>query len=266
MRRRGALVRLEMRKTFGILFFWIALVAFCFLFTLILIPGLDASADNRTAFLLTLWPNAVSFLSVFLLPLTAILIVILGTNEFQWGTAGQHWIDGLSRVEYLRAKLIQGVMVSASFWIVTLAVVFLFVLFAGGGASPSAYLFRPSDIGLALGLALALLGFASLAVLVSVSIRSVGPAIAVFAVYVFMIEPNLTSTVMARVPDSNLQDLLPVAAFGNLLNPAAYRFMVEAGADRVAGFLSLLGTVGIAGAHSIGAIVASAVVLRVRDA
>jgi hypothetical protein len=261
MRRRWDIANVEFQKTVRYRLVWIILIAFGFFVLLAITPGYQASGEDRSVFLLNLWPSVVRDLGKLILLASSSVVLILGTNEFLWGTASQSVVDGLSRMEYLQARLIQGTFVSLSFWLLAAIVVVAVIVRGTGLAGLGEYLLIPSNILPSLGLALALWGYACFAVLVAVVVRSPGPAFAVFAGYIFLVEPGFASFIVSVTPDSGVPDLLPVSSFESVLESSAHR--AQASSPSSGSELPVQITMMVL--YAFSAVGAAALVLRKRD-
>ncbi|MBK7832401.1 MAG: hypothetical protein IPJ56_08660 [Gemmatimonadetes bacterium] len=123
----------------------------------------------------------------------SIVLILLVSSEFTWRTSRQNVIDGLSKEEFFGAKLFLLPGVGLFFFIVMVLVAGGFA-FAGtvakGVLGSTGALVRPADLALMGGSIIGLLGWASLAFLLAIAIRSSGSAIGAFFLY-FIVEQIL---------------------------------------------------------------------------
>ena len=141
----------------------------------------------------------------------AVLTILLVANEFSWRTARQNVIDGLSREQFYTGKAI---LLPA----ISLAVVFLV---SGLGAGIALWgtdlthlqgpLVGPNDLSLMGGVFLSTVGMGSMALLLSVTVRSGGPAIALLFLYMSFGERVLAQLLHRFVP--SVDPLLPFRPF-----------------------------------------------------
>ncbi|HEX4935507.1 MAG TPA: hypothetical protein VFV33_20140, partial [Gemmatimonadaceae bacterium] len=155
----------------------------------------------------------------------SIVLILLVSSEFTWRTSRQNVIDGLSKEEFFGAKLLLLPAVGLFFF----AVLCLVGGGAGlaatiakgpvGGASP---LMRPEDVALMGGALLGLLGWASLAFLLGITIRSTGSAIGAFFLY-FIVEQVLGGLAGVVSPAlAAAAGFAPNAVFKSLWEPVRY--------------------------------------------
>ncbi len=135
----------------------------------------------------------------------AVLVILLFAPEFQWRTARQNVIDGLSKEQFYWGKL----MVLPALVVLFLAVSFAI---AGVGAvvSPSAEgsssFVRRTDLSFMLGYVLLLVLWGSTGFLLAALIRASGPAIGVLMVYILV--EQIMGAVLGRI-----ESLRPVLSF-----------------------------------------------------
>ena len=163
----------------------------------------------------------------------AVILLLMVTGEFQWRTARQNVIDGLSKEQWFLGKALL---------IPVLSLLYLGVhLLIGGGfavagtdfagvTGPLIHAKHWSQLG---GAALAIVGFTSLALFVGLAVRSPGSAMAVWLFYVAILE-RLLGSALVQWSDrfKPIVRALPVTVFTELLNnlehdPAALQRAVD---------------------------------------
>jgi ABC-type transport system involved in multi-copper enzyme maturation permease subunit len=161
----------------------------------------------------------------------SVVIVLLISSEFEWRTARQNIIDGLSKEQWFLAKalLVPG-----------LTVIFLglYLLIGIGFALPGTdfHAFNTMgarDVEMLVGIILGFLGMGTLALFVSFMVRNPGPAMAVWLFYVAVLERLVAAALVAYS-----EKMKPVvrwfpatifSEFGNRLeyDPETVRKMIE---------------------------------------
>jgi ABC-type transport system involved in multi-copper enzyme maturation permease subunit len=164
------------------------------------------------------WQGIFSDDSIILLIFASIAVIMLISSEFSWRTARQNVIDGLSKEQWYWGKVLLVVLVGVVFVVTKL-------LIGGGMAALGTDLgtvggaaFPLSVVTASLGLFLAYLSVAGLALLVSVMIRSSGPAMAVWFFWITLGEQLLPSLVTRVLPATQ-------PAFGYLPFSAAQKLL-----------------------------------------
>ena len=109
----------------------------------------------------------------------SVLLILLVAAEFNWRTARQNVIDGLSKTQWYSAKLLLVPFLAILFLMTRVLMGSAFAL--AGTAMPSeAALIGPVQWSAFGGMFLAAAGYASLALFVAAALRSSGPAMAVW--------------------------------------------------------------------------------------
>ena len=196
------LVRNEWFKTRRRLAFMVTLALFAFIH--LMDHGSDFLRARRDAeFTYALpdaWGGIFSDDSVLLLIFASIAIIMLVSSEFTWRTARQNVIDGLSKTQWYWGKVILVGMVGCVFVVTKLLI--------GGGAaalgtdfgSTTGPVVPLSVLTATAGLMVAYLSVAGLALFLSVTIRSSGPAMAVWFFWITLGEQLLPSLVSRAFP------------------------------------------------------------------
>jgi ABC-type transport system involved in multi-copper enzyme maturation permease subunit len=210
------LMRNEMIKTFKRLAFWVTFVFFAFGTTMNFGESYYRAAGDpdRSFALPDAWRGIVTGDSEVALIFGSVVLLLLLSSEFSWRTARQNVIDGLSKEQFFLGK-----------WMLLPAVGLIFVatqLVIGGG-----FAFLGTDLGASSeplirsvhwstigGLFLAFLGYASIALFVSLAVRNSGPAMAIWFFYVALGEQLLAGG-LGRISDTLAEwaRFLPVNTF-----------------------------------------------------
>ncbi len=123
--------------------------------------------------------QTVSYYSSFFLMLPALLIVILVTNEYSYKTHRQNIIDGWSRLDFLKVKIILGVLLALG---CTLVVILTGLIFGfASGTSFSLHGFQ--NIGYFF---LKALSYNMIALLIALLTKRSGLGVAVFFIYTIL--------------------------------------------------------------------------------
>ncbi len=157
----------------------------------------------------------------------AVLLILLVAAEFNWRTARQNVIDGLSRTEWFAGKVLLLPVIVAIFALLRVALGGLLAGLGTASASEAALPGFPQVAALG-GSLLAGLGYGSLALFLALAIRSSGPAMAVWFAW-FAFAENLVRGALGNVFEGLRPVLgwLPIRTFGRLIpyqlyDPAAY--------------------------------------------
>jgi ABC-2 type transport system permease protein len=165
------------------------------------------------------WQGIFSDDSIILLIFASIAVIMLVSSEFSWRTARQNVIDGLSKEQWYWGKVLLVVLVGVLFLATKLLI--------GGGMAAlgtdfgvvGKTAFPLSAITASLGLLLAYLSVAALALFVAVTIRSSGPAMAVWFFWITLGEQLLPALVSRVLPATQPAfSYLPFSAAQKLLD------------------------------------------------
>lgn len=189
------LLKLEWLKIKTYKSFWI--LAGLFFISIFLVNFIVYSFVNRNAAAVGAliadtpfsFPNVwqtVSYVSGFLLFLPAILVIILVTQEFSNKTYRQHVIDGLSRQQFMLAKIYLITVLSALF---SLAVFFCCMVF--GFLAKSSFSF--ANMQYLFWFFWEVFSYSTLAFLAAVYIKKAGLAIGSFFLYSWIVEKTASS-------------------------------------------------------------------------
>ena len=183
----GAAFRSEMRKMWKRPATWVTLGLFA------LITLADLIGEYRNArkdpddpfFLPEAWSQILGEEVMVGFIFASVLVILLVAAEFNWRTARQNVIDGLSKTQWYSAKVLLLPSLSALFLALRVAVGGSFAL-AGTDLSTGAALFGAAQLSALGGMFITGLGYTSLALFAAMAIRSSGPAMAVwFAWFAF---------------------------------------------------------------------------------
>ena len=135
------------------------------------------------------WQNITFFATIrYVLIFPAIVIIILITNEFTFKTIRQNVINGMSKAEFLASKLLLILLISVVItFFVTIATVIL-GMSNTTGISMALILEKSSFI---FGFFVTILSFQIYALFFAFLLRNTGLSIAIFTLYVFIVEPIL---------------------------------------------------------------------------
>jgi ABC-2 type transport system permease protein len=225
------LLRLEFRKILTYKIFWAIIgLYFFFLGSGIALAELIINAmvndmnknipiplPHVTIYLFpAIWQNVTFFASLrYILVLPAIIIIILITNEFSNKTIRQNVACGLSRNEFLVSKLLVILTISVAITLVLSLLIFILGIthseVSGAGQVFTNFSFIPGFFILSL-------TFLAISFFFGFIFRNTGLAIALFVLYVFIIEPILSmASKIPKLHISGLSRFLPVNASLNIV-------------------------------------------------
>jgi hypothetical protein len=215
------LLRAEIRKLLPYRTVWVVLLLFAVLLAFFVSVGGNVTINGQTvgsslyAFP-GLWDKLAYVASYFHL-LLGILLIILITDEFQFRTFRQQLIDGLSPAGLVQGKLAVSALLTGFGMLVVLVVGLYFGLTNATDSSASA---AEGLFDALLRYGVQALGYLSLAALFGFLIRKSGPAILLFLLYSWVIEPLL------RLPVADHIDrYFPTKVFSSLTpNPTQALF------------------------------------------
>ncbi len=197
--------------------FWAILAAYAVVGAVQTGVRLSATADSRGVeeVLLIQWPIVATGFYALSLILVPLLLIQVTAGEFEQRTARQSVASGLSRIEFLLAKLMSGATTACLFWLVGVSVGggVVGVLAESGGGLPTA---RLEDVMLVGRLLVAEFCLASIGLFAGVLFRRTGTAIMWLAVYAVAFERAI-GDVLASVDGQLMADLLPLAALRSIV-------------------------------------------------
>lgn len=177
------------------------------------VPG-GAGGYNLLAFP-DVWHNA-AYIGGWVDSLLYIVALQSMTSEYQFRTARQHVIDGMSRLAFVRAKiLLLALFASASTLLVASSALVLGIWAGGSTAGATAF----SGLRFVPLHALQALCYLMLALLIGTAVRRTGSAALVFLGYTLLAEPLLRTLALPRgaaryLPSALFADLVPNPFFG----------------------------------------------------
>ncbi len=218
------LIKIDFRKYFYSRTFWIMIVIYLFLLVMLFIgvegflnAALKDAGKNSPATmprfslyqLPAVWQN-LTFLGGFFKIFLGIIVIISVANEFANKTIRQNIMNGLSREQFVFSKVLFAFLLSF---------VSTFILFVSGGIMGVVHtgdielmmIFQKTDF---LGAYfLELFTFGSMSLLIAFLIKKSGPAIAMLALYYYILEP-----IISRMLPGTISKYLPVVSMGNLID------------------------------------------------
>lgn len=216
--------RLELFKTCKRLATWVTYVCFM-LFTALIFGVQYAAARQSHGHAYFGYPDAlpsvltagVSVASTF----CVVLIVLLVCNEFDWKTSRQNIIDGLSKRQWLAGKVLLMATLAVALYLSQLAVGGAFAFM--GTSDLHRHPFDPTTHYLlaACGALLAMLCYASIALVICVSVRSTGPCLAIALIY--QIFDNIAARILRNQHLGAAADWLPYQIHNALTSYGQYQ-------------------------------------------
>lgn len=231
----GVLFRNEWFKTRHRLAFLVTLALFAFIHVMDFGDNvLRARRDEDYTFgLPESWSSIFSGDSTLLLIFGSIVVIMLASSEFTWRTARQNVIDGLSKTQWYWGKVIMLGLVAVIFLVTRLGIAGGAALLGTDLAQPPGQIFPLSALVAAAALLLAFLNVGSLALFCALTIRSSGPAMAVWFFWITLGEQLVPSLIIRVLPAAEpVLGMLPfnasqqVLAFWKFDGPT-YQGMVE---------------------------------------
>lgn len=144
------------------------------------------------------WQSIFSEPSVLGLFFSATILILLITSEFNWRTARQNVIDGMSKEQWFAAKLLLVPAIAILFIVAQAGIGGTLAGLATDLRAPGASVIGPHDLQALAGVALASLGMTAMGFLFAFLVRSPGPAIALFFLYIAVIEQLVLVTLLRR--------------------------------------------------------------------
>ncbi len=213
------LFRNEMLKMYKRLAVWVTFGFFSFI--MFMEFGEDfyrASRDpERTFALPSAWRDILTGNSEVALIFGSVVLILLLSSEFSWRTARQNVIDGLSKEQFFLGKILLLPIVGALFIGMNFVVGGGLALAGTDFGTLTEPLMRGVHWSIIFGFFLAFIGYGSLALFCSLSIRNSGPAMAVWFFYVALGEQMLRGGLNA-IHDrlGELAAYLPINTFNQL--------------------------------------------------
>lgn len=153
----------------------------------------------------------------------SVLVILLVASEFSWRTARQNVIDGLSKIAWFRGKV--GLLVVVGLLLLTVQAG-IGAAFAAAGTDPltlEAVLPGARHLSAMGGFLLGFLGYASLALAVTLAVRGTGASLGAWFLYVVLVEQLLRAG-LGRLGGvaAEAARYLPVAVFQQLFSRAQH--------------------------------------------
>lgn len=154
------------------------------------------------------WHN-LTFIGKYVKIFIGILMILLVTNEFYYNTLRQNMINGLTKLEFLWAKFIDGVLLA----LVATILIFLFGIIYG--------FFNTSDISFSIliekliflpGYFLMIIGYLTFILMLSILLKKAVLAMGILLVYSYIVEP-----ILAWKLEESIGPFLPIQAFNGLI-------------------------------------------------
>jgi ABC-2 type transport system permease protein len=169
------------------------------------------------------WSSIFSGGSVMLLIFGSIAVIMLVSSEFTWRTARQNVIDGLSKTQWFFGKVILLGLVGLLFFGVQMAIGVAASLPGTDFSNLTGPIVSWSVVEASAGLLLAFASVGGLALLLALSMRSAGPAMAAWFFWIAMGEQLVPALVGRLVPALEpALGMLPFGAAQKLLEFGAY--------------------------------------------
>ena len=231
----SVLFRNEMLKMYQRLAFWATFGPFSFIMIMTFGEAHFSAAGNpeRTFALPSAWPDILTDQSEVALIFGSVVLILLLSSEFSWRTARQNVIDGLSKEQFFLGKSLLLPVVGVLFIGMNVIVGGAFALAGTDFGTLTEPLMRGVHWSVIFGFLLAFIGYGSVALFCSLSIRSSGPAMAVWFFYMALGEQMLSSAFKA-IHDrlGELATYLPINTFNQLhryyqYDPAAFQQAVQ---------------------------------------
>ncbi len=174
-------------------------------------------------------------IAAFFVPIT---VVMLAASEFTFKTARQNVIDGLTRGQFLLAKVVSVLFVALAYFLVVMALGLYFGYVRADATQLVNGFIRTQELQMLGAYFLMLVGYGLLALLFSLMARSSGAAIGLFFFYTIMVEQMLSQLFRLSEATKWLADAIvyaPGPIFKDIIKPDRY--------DN-AGIMSMLGQMG----------------------
>ena len=144
------------------------------------------------------WDDILTEPAPLTLLFSAAILILLVTSEFAWRTARQNVIDGMSREQWFAAKLLLVPVIAILFVAAQAGIGGTLAALATDLRAADSALVGQHDLHALAGLTLSALGMAALAFCFAFVVRGPGPAIALFFLYIGVIEQLVLTTLLRR--------------------------------------------------------------------
>jgi ABC-2 type transport system permease protein len=215
--------RLELFKMRKRLAAWVTYLCFCLLTTLTF-GGQFYAAQHSHGRVYFGFPNALptiltggsSVASIF----GVVLIVLMVGNEFDWKTSRQNIIDGLSKPQWFAGKALLIPTVAVTLYLAVLAIGGTLAFIGTTASQPHSVDANSTYILAACGALLAMACNGSIALLIVLSVRSTGPALACALIY--QVFDSIAANALRSLHLRAVADCLPVQVHNALLIYSQY--------------------------------------------
>jgi len=213
------LLNIEFRKLVPYRTFWVITSLYClFIPTTLYSLGqfkLDGSPfpiDFASMYRFpNIWNNITYIASWFNLLLIGLLVIILVSNEFKFKTFRQHVIDGQSRLDFFKGKMLLILTLSSGS---TIYLFFVALLFGFGFTNSVNQGDSFTDIYYLLIYFVQTFGYMIVALLIGVLIRNSALSIIIFIFSIFI--ENIIKTIIKVTTNLNITDYFPMEIISNL--------------------------------------------------
>jgi len=137
-----------------------------------------------------------------------VLIVLMICSEFDWKTSRQNIIDGLSKRQWFTGKALLLPTVAITLYLTRFAVGSIFALLATSGSHAHPYDPTATYILAGCGFLVGMLCYASIALCLSVAVRSSGPALAIVLLY--QVLDNIAAVILRSHRLGDIAEWLPL--------------------------------------------------------
>ena len=215
--------RLELFKMRKRLAAWVTYLCFCLLTTLTF-GGQFYAAQHSHGRGYFGFPNSLpmiltggtSVASIF----GVVLVVLLVGNEFDWKTSRQNIIDGLSKPQWFAGKALLIPTIAVTLYLAVLAIGGTLAFIGTSAAQPHGIDPTSTYLLAACGALLAMACNGSIALLIALSVRSTGPALAVALIY--QVFDSIAANVLRGLHLRATADCLPIQVHNALLVYSQY--------------------------------------------
>jgi hypothetical protein len=158
-----------------------------------------------------IWQNITFFATIrYVLIFPAIIIIILITNEFTFKTIRQNVINGLSKAEFIASKLLLILLISVTMTVLLMAGTMIIGLSNTADLTVAMVFERSTFI---MGFFITMLTFQIYALFFGFLLRNTGLSIALFTLYIFIVEPIVYYFLKSPIVfKNNISPYLPVNA------------------------------------------------------
>jgi hypothetical protein len=158
-----------------------------------------------------IWQNMAFFATIrYILIFPAIVIIILITNEFTFKTIRQNMINGMSKAEFLVSKLLLILVISV---VMTISLTIGTLIIGASNTSDLSMAMVLEKSSFMIGFFITMLTIQIYALFFGFLLRNTGLSIALFTLYIFIVEPILYYFLKSPVVfENNISPYLPVNA------------------------------------------------------